>query len=184
MRAELTLSMATLYGFLLTLARVTAALVFVPLPGIKQGPELARVVLALSATLLLAPQWPVVEGDPSMGRLTGWLILEAGLGILIGVVAGFMVEAFQIAAQAMGLEAGFAYASMVDPQTQADSGVLLVLAQLGAGLTASANQLRDPQFKSVGASVAGAARDAAMNSPIRSSCMPPMASSCGSPTPN
>ena len=134
MRAELTLSMATLYGFLLTLARVTAALVFVPLPGIKQGPELARVVLALSATLLLAPQWPVVEGDPSMGRLTGWLILEAGLGILIGVVAGFMVEAFQIAAQAMGLEAGFAYASMVDPQTQADSGVLLVLAQLGGGL--------------------------------------------------
>jgi flagellar biosynthesis protein FliR len=32
------------------------------------------------------------------------------------------------------VEAGFAYASMVDPQTQADSGVLLVLSQLAGGL--------------------------------------------------
>jgi flagellar biosynthetic protein FliR len=134
MHAELTLSMATLYGFLLALARVAAALAFVPLPGVKQGPEPARIVLALSLTLLLAPQWPQVEADLSMGRLAGWLILDAGLGILIGLLAGFLAEAFQIAAQAVGLEAGFAYASMVDPQTQADSGVLLVFAQLGAGL--------------------------------------------------
>jgi flagellar biosynthesis protein FliR len=134
MPAELTLSMATLYGFLLVLTRVAGALVFVPIPGIKQGPEPARVVLALSITLLLSGQWPRVEPDLSLGQLAGWLILDAGLGILIGMLAGFMAEAFQIAAQAVGLEAGFAYASMVDPQTQADSGVLLVFAQLGAGL--------------------------------------------------
>lgn len=134
MRAELTLSVATLYGFLLVLVRVAAALVFVPLPGIKQGPEAARVVLALALTLLLFPQWPRVAGDPGAGRLAGWLILDAALGILIGLLAAFFTEAFVMAAQAVGLEAGFAYASMVDPQTQADSGVLLVFAQLGAGL--------------------------------------------------
>jgi flagellar biosynthetic protein FliR len=64
----------------------------------------------------------------------GWLLADAGLGILIGVSVGFLAEAFQVAAQAVGLEAGFAYAFMVDPQTQADSGVLLVFAQLASGL--------------------------------------------------
>jgi flagellar biosynthetic protein FliR len=134
MRTELTLSVATLYGFLLVLARVTAALIFVPLPGVRQGPEAARVILALALTVVLFPQWPSVPGDLSMGRLLGWLVLDAGLGILIGLGVSFLTEAFQIAAQAVGLEAGFAYAYMVDPQTQADSGVLLVFAQLAAGL--------------------------------------------------
>ena len=134
MRTELTLSVATLYGFFLVLARVTAALTFVPLPGVRQGPSAARVAMGLALTALLFPQWPSVPGQLSMGRLLGWLVLDAGLGILIGLGVGFVTEAFQIAAQAVGLEAGFAYAYMVDPQTQADSGVLLVFAQLAAGL--------------------------------------------------
>jgi len=134
MRTELTLSLATLYGFLLVLARVTAALTFVPLPGVRQSPSAARVVLGLALTVLLFPQWPSVPEQVSMGRLLGWLVLDAGLGILIGLGVGFVTEAFQIAAQAVGLEAGFAYAYMVDPQTQADSGVLLIFAQLAAGL--------------------------------------------------
>ncbi len=134
MRAELALSLSTLYGFLLVLVRVSAALVFVPLPGIRQGPEATRIVLAMALTLLLFPQWPRVEVEPGAGQLAAWLVSDAALGVLIGVAVGFVTEAFGIAAQAIGLEAGFAYASMVDPQTQADSGVLLVFAQLGAGL--------------------------------------------------
>jgi flagellar biosynthetic protein FliR len=134
MQAELTLQVSTLYGFLLVLARVAGALVFVPLPGVKQGPEAARVILALAVAVLLFPQWPHVEATVTMGRMAGWLVLDAGLGMLFGVLAGFLAEALQITAQAVGLEAGYAYASMVDPTTQADSGVLLVLAQLAAGL--------------------------------------------------
>ena len=34
----------------------------------------------------------------------------------------------------MGLQAGYAYASTVDPSTQADSGILVVFSQLAAGL--------------------------------------------------
>ncbi|HSW51413.1 MAG TPA: flagellar biosynthetic protein FliR [Bryobacteraceae bacterium] len=126
--------MSTLYGFLLVLTRVGSALIFVPLPGVRKGPEAARVVLALSLTIALLPQWPDVEPDPSLGTLAGWILAEAALGILFGLLVGFWAEAMQVAAQAVGLEAGFAYASMVDPQTQADSGVLLVFAQLAAGL--------------------------------------------------
>jgi flagellar biosynthesis protein FliR len=134
MRAEFTLPLATLYGFLLVLTRVAAAMFLVPLPGVRQGPGFARIVFALALTVLLFPDWPRIEQSPSAGQMTGWLIAEAALGILFGVLVGFLAEAMQVAAQVIGLEAGFAYASMVDPQTQADSGVLLVFSQLAAGL--------------------------------------------------
>jgi flagellar biosynthetic protein FliR len=39
-----------------------------------------------------------------------------------------------MAAQILGLQAGYAYAQTIDPSTQADSGILLVLAQLVAGM--------------------------------------------------
>ena len=39
MPANLTLSLGTLYGFLLVLARVGGRTVFVPLPGMKGAPE-------------------------------------------------------------------------------------------------------------------------------------------------
>ena len=38
MPASITLSAGALYGFLLVLARVAGALVFVPLPGMKSAP--------------------------------------------------------------------------------------------------------------------------------------------------
>jgi flagellar biosynthetic protein FliR len=134
MHNELTIRLTTLYGFLLVLARVSGALVFVPLPGVRRGPEPARVALALGFALVLFPRWPELETVPQMGQLAGWLVLEAGLGIMIGLTVSFLTEAFLVAAQVMGLPAGYAYASMVDPQTRANSGVLLVFAKLTAGM--------------------------------------------------
>jgi flagellar biosynthetic protein FliR len=131
---NLTLSITTLYGFLLVLARVTGVFVFVPLPGVRSGPEIARIVLALTLTLALFPQWPAVDPQAGMGRLTGWVLAEAGLGIAVGVAVSMLIEAFVLAAQILGLQAGYAYASTIDPTTQADSSILLVFAQLTAGL--------------------------------------------------
>ncbi|MBM3775104.1 MAG: hypothetical protein FJW37_08050 [Acidobacteria bacterium] len=129
MRAE-----ALLIGFLLALARVAGVLTFLPLPGIRSGPEPARVVLALSFTLALFSSWPLAPDDLSAGRLAGWMLAEAALGIAIGLAASFLAEAFVMAAQIIGLQAGYAYASTIDPSTQADSGILLVFVQLIAGL--------------------------------------------------
>jgi len=39
-----------------------------------------------------------------------------------------------VAAQVMGLQAGYSFASVVDPNTQADSGILVIFSQLAAGL--------------------------------------------------
>jgi flagellar biosynthesis protein FliR len=52
----------------------------------------------------------------------------------IGVAIAIAMEVFTMGAQVLGLQAGYAYASTIDPNTQADSGVLLVFAQLVAGM--------------------------------------------------
>ncbi len=134
MPAELNLPAATIMAFLLVATRVGSALVFVPIPGVRKAAAPARVVMILALSMLLYPHWPRLASPPSMGQMAGWLAAEAAIGTLAGVLVGFIVESFQVAAQVVGLQAGFAWASMVDPQTQADSGVLLVFAQLGGGL--------------------------------------------------
>ncbi|HYW44161.1 MAG TPA: flagellar biosynthetic protein FliR [Bryobacteraceae bacterium] len=135
MPASLTLSAQTLYGFLLVLARVAGALVFVPLPGVKGAPEPVRAALALGFTLALFPRWPEAGASGiTPATLIGWAAAEAALGIAIGVSVAIVLESFALAAQVLGLQAGYAYASTVDPNTEADSGVLLVFSQLFAGM--------------------------------------------------
>jgi len=135
MPASVTLSTGTLYAFLLVLARVSGALVFVPLPGIKGGPQPARAALALGMTLALYGRWPGVNAEAVTAmRMVSWAAAEASVGVAIGVAVAIALEAFALAAQVLGLQAGYAYASTIDPNTEADSGILLVVAQLFAGM--------------------------------------------------
>ena len=135
MPTSLTLSLTTVYGFALVLARVSGALVFVPLPGLSGAPPAARVGLAAGLAMALSSRWPLIDpASVSPARLVGWAAAEAATGIAIGVAAAIVLEAFVLAAQILGLQAGYAYASTIDPNTEADSGVLLVFAQLAASL--------------------------------------------------
>jgi flagellar biosynthesis protein FliR len=135
MRGELTVPFSVIYGFLLTFARMSGALVFVPIPGMKSGPSQVRVILSISMTLALFPRWPVINNNSlGVGNLLGLLASEVGLGLAVGLAVGFIVEGFLLAAQVLSLQSGFSYASTIDPFTQADSGVLVTLAQLLAGL--------------------------------------------------
>lgn len=134
MHASLTLNLATLCGFLLVLARVSGLLAFVPIPGLAAGPDSSRVVLALALTVTLFPVWPhpAAEGLP-IGRMLGWMLAEAGFGLTVGIAVSFLLEGVQLAAQIVGLEAGYSFASTIDPLTQADSTTLQTMAQLFAG---------------------------------------------------
>jgi flagellar biosynthetic protein FliR len=135
MGTELKLEIGTLYSFLLVLARVSGVFVFVPLPGIKAGPDVIRAALAGSITLAMMPLWPVIpSAGLSFGTLVGWLLAEAGLGIGVGIVVAFLGEIFQTGAQIISLQAGYSFASTIDPTSGADSSVLLALAQTVAGL--------------------------------------------------
>jgi flagellar biosynthetic protein FliR len=90
--------------------------------------------LALGFTFALFPRWPSPHGNSSPAALAGWILAEAALGIALGLTVAITLESFALAAQILGLQAGYAYASTIDPNTEADSGVLLIFAQLMAGL--------------------------------------------------
>jgi len=134
MHASLTISLSTLCGFLLVLARVSGLLAFVPVPGLAAGPAAGRAVLALALTVTLFPVWPHPAAEGLLvGRMLGWILAEAGFGLTIGIAVSFLLEGVQLAAQMVGLEAGYSFASTIDPATQADTTTLQMMAQLFAG---------------------------------------------------
>ncbi len=135
MPSNLALSAGPLYAFLLVLARVGGALIFVPLPGIKGAPEPVRAALALGFTLALYGRWPAVDtANIGVATLAGWVLSESAIGLAIGISVAITLEALMLAAQVLGLQAGYAYASTIDPNSEADSGILLVFAQLMSGM--------------------------------------------------
>lgn len=137
MGAEPLFSYATLFGFLLALARVSGVFAFLPLAAFRAGPPQARIVLSVLLTLLLRSSWAAPAGlaaQPSLTRIAAAAASEAALGLAIGVSLAIVLEVFQMAAQAVTLQAGFGHASMIDPSSGADATVLLVAAQLTAGL--------------------------------------------------
>ena len=134
MQPELHAPVALLYSFLLVLARVAGAFIFVPMPGVKSAPEPVRIILILALTVALSPVWPVLTHDPAGVEFAGWMIVEASFGVCIGLLVGFLADAAQMFGQLCGLHAGFSFASTIDPDSQADSPVLSSIAQTVAGL--------------------------------------------------
>lgn len=129
------LPISTMIAFLLVLARVAGLITFLPIPGFRSVPGLVRVILAVSIAFALFPVWPSVPDElPSFGELTVWAFSEAGFGLVAGLVVAFLTEGLQIAAQVLGLQAGYGFASTFDPASQADSGVLQVIMTLVTGL--------------------------------------------------
>jgi flagellar biosynthetic protein FliR len=134
MHGNLTLNLATLFGFLLVLARVSGVIAFVPIPGLSAGTASSRVVLALALSVALFPAWPApILDDPTGMRLLGWLGAETAFGLTVGVAISFLLEGVQMAAQMIGLQAGYSYASTVNPDTEADTTTLQLMTQLFAG---------------------------------------------------
>ncbi len=126
------------YGLLLT--RMSGLVVFLPLPGLRRSPAMPKVVLAIGLAAMLAPLARIGVGaevlDPEAGVwiLARLMIAEAALGIAAGVALRFLVEAFGLAAQAFGFQAGYSYVNMVDPMSEVDASILNVMLALLAGL--------------------------------------------------
>jgi flagellar biosynthetic protein FliR len=124
-----------LAGFLLVMARMGGIVTFMPIPGLKSGPDAARAVFMVSSTFLMFPVW--ANGQTRFTapeRFVGAIVSEVLMGIAIGLAVSYLFEMVTMAAQSLSLQAGYGYASTIDPTTDADAGFLVVLAQLLAGL--------------------------------------------------
>src|SRR5438128_1218360 len=135
MLTDAAIGLPQLYAFLFVLARVSGAFIFVPIPGLRTGPDLARIILSLSMAVALFGRCPPVDvAHMTMPLLIGYLIIEAGFGIAVGVAVSFVLEVISLGAQILNVQAGFGHASTIDPMSNADSTVLILMAQLTGGL--------------------------------------------------
>ena len=128
MPAEVSAPIALVYSFLLVLARVGGTFIFVPIPGVKNVVAPVRVALIMAITMALYPMWPKVAVEPSLPLYAGWIMAESAFGIGIGLMVGLLSETMILFGQISGLQAGYSFASTVDPNTQADSTVLVMIA--------------------------------------------------------
>ena len=128
-------------AFLVCLARVGGLFVFFPWPGWRTASPVPRVFLTIALSTALAPrlmtrlaqmqaQGPAPFNGPGVfGELGGLLFAEAALGFTSGLVVLFMMEALAFGGHLIGMQAGFSYASSIDPTSEADSTVIPVMVQ-------------------------------------------------------
>jgi flagellar biosynthetic protein FliR len=70
----------------------------------------------------------------SLGEMARVAASEAALGIGLGLCVALMQEGIQLGTQMIGLQAGFSYASTIDPTSNADSAILQVVFSLASSL--------------------------------------------------
>lgn len=126
----------TLLSGLLVMTRVAGVCALVPVPGLRQAGTTGIVLLTVAVTVLLIPVWPDSGqlGGADMLAVAGWILCELSIGVLLGLAVNLLTESFVIASQLIGLQAGFSYASTINPATDADANVIQVLLQLYAML--------------------------------------------------
>ncbi|MBN9661701.1 MAG: flagellar biosynthetic protein FliR [Acidobacteria bacterium] len=135
MPVEFRFEISTVLGFLLMVARLGSALLFVPIPGVKAAPELTRVFLICAICASLFPLWPRYDAaEFHLGTYVLWLIAEMVFGLATGLLVAFLSDLLVFTVQAVSVQAGFSYASSIDPNSEADSSVLQILAQLMTNL--------------------------------------------------
>jgi flagellar biosynthetic protein FliR len=121
-------------GFALVFARLAGLFVYFPMPGAQSAIALPRLLFAAALTLAMRPWWPRFAELPTAAGLAAAALGELFLGVAASLLLLFLHEALAWAGQLIGLQAGFSYASTVDPSSQADSTVLTVIAQMTGSL--------------------------------------------------
>lgn len=126
---------STLFSFLVVLCRVGSAFVFIGIPGVKSIPSMSRIAFLVILSASLATVIPTQSPLPVSGG--HWLQLvmsEVTFGLAVGVAVGFIGEILSFSMQSLALQAGYSYATSIDPTSEADSGILPIIAQVASNL--------------------------------------------------
>lgn len=116
--------------WVLVLTRITGLLAAFPMLGSDQMPLQIRAALgALLATVIL-PVVPVPATVPSgLPELVGLMASELAIGLLLGTVVAWIIEAVAFAGTLMDTQMGFSFVQFLDPstsQTTSVSGSLMI----------------------------------------------------------
>lgn len=122
-------------GMTLVAARVTGAFYFIPFPGAEASARMAKSLLILAITFALYRFWPTPDpSKPVLGLIVFGLVKEGAIGVAMGLVVGLASECFSFSFHLLGLQAGYSFASTIDPTSQADSTVLESVGHLAGAL--------------------------------------------------
>ena len=120
------MDLSSLERFGLLVVRPGALLLTTPVFGASFAPPMVRVGLLILITLSLAP---VVTLPPDLGGASTTLIAarEMLIGLALALSVRILVAGAELAGHLSGFQIGYAYASLVDPQSGARNGVLSAL---------------------------------------------------------
>ncbi|GLH72449.1 flagellar biosynthetic protein FliR [Geothrix limicola] len=110
--------------WVLLLTRITGLLATLPILGSEQMPMQLRAALAaLLATVLL----PVIHLPASMPTglvdLVGLMASELAIGLLLGTVVAWILEAVAFAGSIMDTQMGFSFVQILDPATSQSTSI-------------------------------------------------------------
>lgn len=123
-----------LLAWMIALARVSGLLLVAPFFGSAAVSVRIRGAFALLLTMFLAPLVSVPPGAPSAAGIALLLAGEFGIGFVLGFTLQLLFDGVLLAGQACGVQMGYSLASVLNPDSQADSPVLATFFQLFAVL--------------------------------------------------
>jgi len=120
----------TLVAWMIAGSRVAGLLMIAPFLGSAAVPARVKIGLAFLLTLFLVPPVPPISPGISAPALVLLMLAEFAIGFLLGFMLQFLFEAAQLAGQVCGVQMGYALASILNPDNQADSAVLSTFYEL------------------------------------------------------
>jgi flagellar biosynthesis protein FliR len=120
----------TIAAWMIAGSRVTGLLVVAPFLGSNAVPARIKIGLAFLLTLFMVPLVPATPAADSAPALVVLLLGEFAVGFLLGFTLQLFFEAGQIAGQVCGVQMGYSLASVINPDSQADSAVLSTFYEL------------------------------------------------------
>lgn len=110
--------------WVLVLTRITGLLATLPILGGEQMPmQLRAAIGALLATVIL-PVVPVPTSIPTgIPDLVGLMASELAIGILLGTVVAWILEAVAFAGTLMDTQMGFSFVQFVDPSSSQSTSI-------------------------------------------------------------
>jgi flagellar biosynthetic protein FliR len=111
--------------FAVRLVRPGALVMAAPTIGGAHIPVLVRVGLTVALAVVLVPVSNAAV--PNLSVLPAVILRELAIGLALALATRIVVAAAEVAGSMAGLQIGYGYASIVDPQSGAQNGVLSTL---------------------------------------------------------
>ena len=110
--------------WVLALTRITGLLAAFPVLGAEQMPVQLRAALAALLATVLLPVLPTPAALPTgIPELAGLMASELAVGLLLGTVVAWILEAVAFAGSLMDAQMGFSFAQFLDPATAQSTSV-------------------------------------------------------------